>query len=51
MFLGKFNECLNGAVCASKATCHDLVKGYTCICNYGYEGDGYKSCVSEGFSK
>ena len=39
------DECLT-ANCSVTATCTDLVDGYNCTCNRGFEGDGV-SCTSE----
>ena len=41
------NECLRHLdECDPNAACANTVGGYTCTCNYGYEGDGY-TCTSE----
>ena len=38
---GMINECLAGVDdCHANATCIDLLDGFDCICNPGYEGDG-----------
>ena len=43
------NECVEGtAKCDSNATCMNIVGSYTCICDYGYTGDGF-DCTSEYF--
>jgi len=39
------NECKEGTYeCNEYATCVDKAKGYDCVCNKHYVGDGYKTC-------
>ena len=40
------NECLDGtAQCDINAQCFNYVGGWNCICNRGYEGNGFE-CIN-----
>ena len=35
------NECLQNLSCHPNATCHNSEGSYVCICDTGYDGDGF----------
>ena len=35
------NECLQNSPCHPNATCHNTEGSYVCICDAGYDGDGF----------
>ena len=48
-YITDIDECVEGtARCDAEATCTNIIGGYNCTCNSGYEGDGYDgNCSSE----
>ena len=39
------NECLNETICNNHAECINTKGSYTCVCEFGYTGDG-ATCTS-----
>lgn len=42
------SKCFN-VVCATNATCHEMVDSYACRCNEGFKGAGRVKCNRENF--
>lgn len=42
------NECASGSnPCHENAACNNTAGGYSCTCNRGFQGDGWKNCTGK----
>ena len=45
--LADVNECATDGACDENAACFNTPGSYICVCNDGYNGNGYEACVCE----